>query len=304
MRRVLLSIVVAACWSIQTFAWNPFGHEMVAYIAWQQMTPEQRQHYSEILKAMPHYAQELDEPAGPDHDMHAFMKAATWPDLIRSPQFPDEAGDSHPTWHYIDEPINPTHMPATQPVVRPGTTQPTNALEALAQETRILNDSSADPVARAKALCWVLHLVGDLHQPLHCVSLFDNDFPGGDHGGNSIRLRSSDVGRNLHALWDNILGQHGDLEAVARTANESTQQYAGDLAKQAQDIDAQDWVQEGQKLAVSVVYEGLELNGAGELLTDVNRTSVSPDRNYLRRARDTARRQVVLAGHRLARYLK
>jgi hypothetical protein len=69
-------------------------------------------------------------------------------------------------------------------------------------------------------------------------------------------------------------------------------------------LNPEDWVKEGQKLAETVVYEGLELNSTGELLTNVNRTSVTPDRDYLRRARDTARRQVVLAGGRLAGLLK
>jgi hypothetical protein len=225
MRRYL-AVLICTLPALRAVAWNPYGHEVVAYVAWQQMTPDQRQTYSTILKAMPHYAPELDEPAGPNHDMHVFMKAATWPDMVRSPQFPDEVTDSHPTWHYIDVPITPTHMPATQPDAVQSTTQPTNALQALALERHLLRDKETDPVTRAKALCWVLHLVGDLHQPLHCVSLFDADFPQGDRGGNSIRLRNSDAGRNLHALWDGLLGQRGDMDAVAKTADESTTEYA------------------------------------------------------------------------------
>jgi hypothetical protein len=146
--------------------------------------------------------------------------------------------------------------------------------------------------------------VGDVHQPLHCVSLFDADFPQGDRGGNSIRLKNSDAGRNLHALWDGLLGQRGDMDAVAKTADESTTEYSAGVAEQAKDLEPEHWIKEGQKLAETVVYEGLELNSSGELLTNVNRTSVTPDRNYLRRARNTARRQVVLAGDRLAAVLK
>jgi hypothetical protein len=303
MRRYL-AFLICTLPAFRALAWNSYGHEVVAYVAWQQMTPEARQTCSAILKAMPHYAQEFDEAPGPNHDMHVFMKAATWPDMVRSPQFPDEVTDGHSSWHYIDEPITPTHMPATQPDIAPSTTEPTNALQALTLERHILNDKDADPVARAKALCWVLHLVGDLHQPLHCVSLFDADFPQGDKGGNSIRIKNSDVARNLHSLWDGLLGQRGDLDAVAKTADESTTEFSAGVAEQAKDLKVEDWIKEGQKLAETVVYEGLELNNNGELLTNVNRTSVTPDRNYLRRARDTARRQVVLAGDRLAGFLK
>ena len=47
---------------------------------------------------------------------------------------------------------------------------------------------TAAPADRADALCWVCHLVGDIHQPLHCVSLFNATFTSGDRGGNSIHL--------------------------------------------------------------------------------------------------------------------
>src|SRR5947209_20093905 len=107
MRRFFLAVVFL--FPLPAFAWNWFGHEAVAYIAWQQMSPQQRADCTAILKAHPHYKEELDAPAGPDHDMQVFMRAATWPDIVRGTQFADEQADNHPTWHYIDLPIEPDH---------------------------------------------------------------------------------------------------------------------------------------------------------------------------------------------------
>jgi hypothetical protein len=190
------------------------------------------------------------------------------------------------------------------------TAEPTNAVEALKFERNILNDKDADPAERAKALCWVLHLVGDLHQPLHCVSLYDADFPDGDRGGNEIKLAgakgSGSRGANLHGLWDGILGQKGDVVFAAVAA----EQFAKDpaisaaVAERSKDLDLVHWVAEGRDLAVKVAYRGVELNNDGELLQNVDRVNITLDRDYLRRARDVAREQVLLAGARLAPILE
>ena len=67
------------------------------------------------------------------------------------------------------------------------------------------NVNAAD-TTKAVALAWLLHLVGDIHQPLHCSSRVtpDEALPRGDAGGNTFRL---DDNRNLHGYWDRILGE-------------------------------------------------------------------------------------------------
>lgn len=310
MRHSVLSPLITLP-TLPTFAWNSFGHEVVAAVAWQKLTPEQRQAYTAILKAHPYYHDDLERgvPAdSPNHDQYVFMMAATWPDIVRMRK--GETHDSHPTWHYYDAPVMADGKQMPPPSTQQTTAEPANAIEALKFERNILNEKDADPADRAKALCWVLHLVGDLHQPLHCVSLYDADFPDGDRGGNEIKLAGSKGSAtrrpNLHGLWDGILGQKGDVVFAAVAA----EQFAKDaaiataVAERARDLDAMHWVAEGRELAVKVAYRQLELSDAGELLQNVDRVNVDPDRAYLRRARDVAREQVVLAGLRLASVLR
>lgn len=70
---------------------------------------------------------------------------------------------------------------------------------------------------RAIAQCWIVHLVADAHQPCHAGSLYVEDvFPEGDRGGHEIKTKQS---KNLHALWDGLLGpkwDEGDLDRRAR----------------------------------------------------------------------------------------
>ena len=108
-------------------------------------------------------------PAGDtDRARFAFMQAATWPDEIR------KTPDDRPIWHYIDLPIvapGYTPSPAALVIVQP------NAETQIGAETKLLTTASASDQERAVALCWVEHLIGDVHQPLHDVSLFSATFP-------------------------------------------------------------------------------------------------------------------------------
>src|SRR5207253_3232651 len=89
-----------------------------------------------------------------------------------------------------------------------------------------LADSSAADTTRAVALAWVVHLVGDIHQPLHSSSRVTpaEPLPKGDEGGNTFHL---DDNRNLHAYWDRILD-----EAVAPEPGEDSIAYASRIARQ------------------------------------------------------------------------
>ena len=164
-------------------AWNATGHMVVAQIAWRNLTPAVRAHAAEMLTHSISYASWMRQmPAGyPDRDLYAFMRAATWPDDIR------RSSADRPAWHYVDLPIvqktasfNPG-PDVTTPVVP-------NAETELANQTYVLGLPHAAPADRAASLCWVEHLTGDLHQPLHCTSLFSPVFTNGDKGGNSIQL--------------------------------------------------------------------------------------------------------------------
>ncbi len=111
--------------------------------------------------------------------------------------------------------------------------------------TRILHDKSKPDSERAIALCWVAHLVADSHQPCHAGSLYvEGVFPDGDRGGNSIETKQS---KNLHALWDGLLGPKWEEGALNRRAEEAPKV---ELAAGGIDV----WLKESRELAVASVY--------------------------------------------------
>ena len=212
--------VVVALGPRTLLAWNEAGHGVVALIAWQQLDAQQRRQVGELLKHHPHYEKYLAArtPNGVDVNESAFMKAAVWPDWVR-PARPGSEGELYKgpeitsfhrgEWHYISTPwVVPQDRTKVDPATRPAATQPAteNVLTALEANAKILADASAKPADRAVALCWIMHMVGDIHQPLHAIAMYSQDFPDGDRGGNAIIVRENDNVIRLHAYWDGALG--------------------------------------------------------------------------------------------------
>ena len=117
-----------------------------------------------------------------------------------------------------------------------------------------LADPEVGQDAKAIAYCWLFHLVGDLHQPLHSSALVSvNQFPEGDRGGNGIPLTR---GRNLHSLWDNLLGRSETFNNVRKVAAElSDRKVYGDVwDSAAKETDVRKWLVESHRLAESFTY--------------------------------------------------
>jgi hypothetical protein len=295
----------AAIISIPPYAWNVFGHEAIAGIAWQKMSEDQRSEYTTLQRSHP-YLSELEKGVpkdSPAHDMMLFMRAAAWPDLVRVSRG-TQRDEVHPTWHCYDSPILPEGKGPVVPSTRQTTAEPTNAVQALGFEFFVLRDKKGESAKRAIALCWVLHLVGDLHQPLHCVTLYDSDFPKDDRAGNEIKIPGGSKVANLHGLWDGLLGTSSNVIDARTSAEVLAKEDSAAVAERAKDLAAVQWVSEGRDIAAKVAYEGIELTPKGELLGAADRVNVSPNRDYLRRAREMANVQAELAALRLAGILK
>lgn len=283
-------------------AWNGTGHMTVADIAYDNLTPKTKAGVNALLARHRDYALWISQmPAGyTDRARFAFMKAATWPDEIR------KTPDDRPIWHYIDIPVAApgyTLTPAQQVTVQP------NAETQIGVETRLLSAASASDQERAVALCWVEHLIGDVHQPLHDASLFSAAFPKGDKGGNSESLAAGAVDndplesaahpRRLHALWDDLLGATLDPAEIQKiAAGLETPAYGRAAFPQLGTHKAvHDWVLEGSALARQVVYADctLPMTALGD-----GKMEVSLPSGYLDAAHKVANRQIALAGLRLA----
>lgn len=194
-------------------AFNLAGHAVIAYIAQQYLEQNDQKTYRTLQGVM------AADPLGRG-DVGDF---AEWPDKLKHPpagQTADFAkqkqrlGGNRGTWHYVNIPFNPAEPDAAVDL----TTASGDLLKQLPGQLKLL--ASSDPLTAADALCYVLHLVGDLHQPLHCAAYADEHYfptpPEFDQGGNLIRW-GADKPRtnNLHALLDDAIAA-GQSEIEAR----------------------------------------------------------------------------------------
>jgi hypothetical protein len=271
------------------WAWGAGGHMMVAYLAQARLNAHAKQEADKLL-AVPL------EPAAAWQKTRDFVSASVWADEVkRQPGYAFS-----PPLHFIDYPFSPdrTPLPAGLPA-------DDNIVKALGDYLAVLK-TGTDPVERAKALRFLIHFVGDIHQPLHCASRVTKNRPGGDKGGNDIEIvdtSKSVHGRkvNLHSYWDEgieTFPKSGPdfalppLNQIAAAARQAATAYKdSDPDWQAGGPSAfEGWAKESSALAQSTVYPGIVENRA-------------PSKTYVNRAIRLARHQVAWGGYRLAALL-
>ena len=281
--------------SPSALAWGDAGHRIVAALAFRELPPAAQKHLHEILQAHPEYAQWraawTREGGDVDLGLYLFMRAAAWPDEIRRPGGPYD----HPHWHFIDYPLRAPKFPVTPPPSREE-----DILHGLAEAERALAARSTPPEARAAYLSWLIHLVGDLHQPLHCGELVSAEFPHGDKGGNDFWVKPGARAIKLHALWDGLLGTpghaRGEINAAVRLAAEYP---TASLKSAARERSPNKWSLESRRLAIEKVYLSGKLRGG------TNEESAIPlPAGYAKTGQAVAERQAAVAGARLAAAIK
>jgi hypothetical protein len=308
------STFLAASLCLLSGGWINTGHKVVALIAWEDLTPKTRATITEILKQHPRYEKDLllDAPEGEtpaEQARTAFATAATWPDMVRSQNNPMNATHNHPAWHYIDIPFTTGGQAANE---RPAQgTGPHNAVEALTQCTAELKNPATSAADKAVDICWLEHLIGDIHQPLHAASWFSPEFPNGDQGGNAeMALRDPpypDSAAKLHLIWDSLPGDfHSEeLDRYEAQGLRADPKYSREQMKDLlATTDYMGWANESHKLAVQDVYLNGDLQtsparrGRGGDATTKPTVGLPP--GYLQKAEHVAMHQVTLAGYRLA----
>ncbi len=152
-------------------AWGPHGHQVVAEVAARELNPTARAEVERLLG---------------DRASNAMRQASTWADEIRGEERWRHTG----SWHYLNFERGDCSYSAKQNC-RGGNC----VVGAIEREARILSDRKASKTQRANALRFVIHFVGDVHQPLHAGL-------GHDRGGNDVQVRFGRDGGNLHGFWD------------------------------------------------------------------------------------------------------
>ena len=276
---MIRGIVLAVACVPGAFAWGPQGHRTVGAIADRLLTRASRAAVAELLAA------DLDTRGNPS-GRTTLESVSVWADEIRG-----TAADE-PRWHYDDVPLCAS---AARESYCPGLQCSSAQLERL---TAVLADRDADRRARNEALKWIVHLVGDIHQPLHVA---DN----GDLGGNRVHVALAGVhtrGRvTLHGAWDSELVALAldtrsrqpptrDIDALAREARSLT-------AEAGQGTPA-DWARQSNNLARNVAYQY-----PGFACGVVPEGIVVLDEDYQREAEVIVRERLLLAGGRLANLL-
>ena len=125
-----------------------------------------------------------------------------------------------------------------------------------------------DETGKSMAMRLLIHFVGDFHQPLHCGTRVNEEFPKGDRGGNDFKLTSEDQ-RELHAVWDSILLEYLDYAKLPFSDDDWTN--LGEIAQRFRDtytIDASvsenlnvfQWAADDYKIVSEFLYEGINQN--------------------------------------------
>jgi hypothetical protein len=274
MRNWILSFAIAFL-PLTSLSWWDEGHKVVAEIAYRHLDTNAKQQVDKLIKT-------LQSHDGSTHDLY-FM--AVWPDKLGASGI-----KLFKPWHYIDIPF---YDNATFKESLP---QRDNVLFAIKGSTFGLASKKAPLYEKARLLSFLIHFVGDIHQPLHATSRITAEHPRGDAGGNGFSVDyETDHGvhiRNLHSLWDSVLGEFDSRQSkgIPTDANnieaEFTESSLGGLV---QELDPAIWAKESHSLAVSNAYA----------LTEGSKPSAA----YIQTAKQIAKERLALAGYRLAHLL-
>jgi hypothetical protein len=225
-------------------AWGPEGHAIVADIAQAHLSPAAAAQVQALLR---------------QEGLSRLDQISSWADGNRKER--PRTG----SWHYVDIPLRADgYVPARD------CRRNDCVVAQISHWGQVLADHGAPPALRLEALKWIVHFVGDVHQPLHAE---DND----DKGGNTVQLQFFGVGTNLHAVWDGgvlrhalglVPGPNYTFDHAAVQADATHLDGMIDPAERAQwsavgglpqlYADAVAWADESHKLAQDVAYAHLD----------------------------------------------
>lgn len=258
------------------FGWDATGHRLIAQIAYDNLNSSAKSQVDRLTQL-------LDQNYPPPQ---RFLFASTWADQIKN----DDV-TAFNSWHFINYPFSTDGTPLKPPYYE-------NVVWAINQSEQVLQSPHANPYEKAVFLRFLIHFVGDAHQPLHCAERYSRQFPQGDESGNLFPVKDSYV-QNLHADWDEGLGLFRGSSKKYPLTNKKVgllairieQKYPSSFfGNQVDDLNSTDWVQQSFKIATSFAYNNIEQNSA-----------LSPA--YIEQGQTIVAQQIALAGYRLANSL-
>lgn len=304
-------LAASSCVAPLARSWGCKGHQTVALITEKHLTPEARQFVDKLLGENP-IDPKLKRYCG-NATLDLMVDASTWPDDVRNERH-------NGPWHYIDIPRGKHKGSLEEYCGTDGCV--TRAIE---EQRAILTDKSADPVKRAEAIRYLIHFVGDMHQPLHVIN-------NGDNGGNCVPVKylhheplvnpqhpeREDYSPNLHQIWDTeIVERDMEVSNPHRYADELDERFRAESTSwEAAGIHVEDWAWEVHERAETEVYDAFSIrisvepdvkpkgcsdnNHVGKRMFEKHLTA---DETYQSRAAKAAEKGLAQAGVRLAMIL-
>lgn len=222
MRRFILALL---CWAVPAgpaLAWGQTGHRTTAAIADKHLSGVARANVRLLLGT------------------ESLAQAATWPDDMKSDPAEFWQRTASP-WHYVTVPTGRTHIEVGAPPEG-------DAVTALARFAQVLRDPDASADDKRLALRFTVHIIGDLHQPLHAGRP-------GDRGGNDVRVSWFGDPTNLHSVWDS-----GMIDSRQLSHSELAGWLAGNITPEQviawSNADPEVWIAESVALRETIYPSG------------------------------------------------
>jgi hypothetical protein len=284
-------------------AWDDTGHMVVSYIAYSRLSPAAKARVDQLLIPPP-------PPPGVKYPDRGFVfycdrnydpvMIANWMDDLRD----NSLSDPLKPWHFIN--MNPI-FDGIEP--KPIKTDAENVLKRVNWSLAMLKagknfdqtSTKSDDKASAEYLGYLIHLVGDMHQPLHCTTRYSKSHPNGDAGGNLFPI-DTPHSRNLHSFWDAAGGLFA-FDKVKRPPEgklEDQQKKIRQYAMVVMDAFPADgnpkwkktmipgkWVKESNDDARAYGFKNIVEGG-------------KPSKTYIDKAQEVTSRRLAFAGYRLA----
>ncbi len=284
MKKILFILFTVV--SSPAFTWWYSSHMVVAQIAENHLTARAKFHTEELISIFADYC-----PSSVD-----FITASCWADDIKDSLF------DFSSWHKQLLPYDPSEILSTPQKEQMIANAKENGLEyGIRKCVTTLKDPTANYYDKGIALRLLIHLVADAHMPLHCATLYNQDFPNGDRGGTLFALKDTlEEESNLHGLWDScfLLDYYEFKRPLTTNGKRHIKQIAQDFmlrfpAKslvESTDLDVSHWIHDSYGLAKNIAYQGIEPNS-------------DPSPEYMTKGKFVACRQLTLAGYRLSSLL-
>lgn len=244
--------IFTACFSTTAFAWGKTGHRVTGEIAQNHLSEKARTQITSILGT------------------EGLAEASTWPDFMRA--------SKEPFWQKTAGPFHYVTIPKGKTYAEIGAPKEGDAITALKMFAKTLKDPAATQEEKALALRFTIHLIGDVHQPLHVGN-------GKDRGGNTVRVTFFGIATNLHSVWDTAIVDHAGL-SFTELAHWLERKITPEQMAAWTDVDPLVWIAESATIRETIYPEDQSLSW-----------------DYIFEHADTVHTRLSQAGIRMAAYL-